>query len=272
MSEKIAIIDTDSIIYSSFYGKKVVDETTGEPQKIDGKYVIIPKTDEEIKETLNGIFHHIFVEGNFTHYIAYVKGENTIVDRLKYYPDYKQQRTKEIPEKWGFTKQYAIEKWGVIPINDIEVDDAVRITNLNIPNSHIVAIDKDLLLLEGNHFNWRKNEWYTVSKEQEEENFSRSMIIGDTVDNIKGIKGAAEKFCDKHNIKNIKDAFKAYVEHYPLPTAIEEFYKNFKCLYILEYSDKFLKIPTPIRIIDYQNNINNDETKIERSRSFTRQL
>ena len=138
MSEKIAIIDTDSIIYSSFYGKKVVDETTGEPQKIDGKYVIIPKTDEEIKETLNGIFHHIFVEGNFTHYIAYVKGENTIVDRLKYYPDYKQQRTKEIPEKWEFTKQYAIEKWGVIPINDIEVDDAVRIT-FGLQSSILIA-------------------------------------------------------------------------------------------------------------------------------------
>ena len=88
----------------------------------------------EIKETLNGIFHHIFVEGNFTHYIAYVKGENTIVDRLKYYPDYKQQRTKEIPEKWEFTKQYAIEKWGVIPINNIEVDDAVRQVTLTTQN------------------------------------------------------------------------------------------------------------------------------------------
>lgn len=270
MSEKIAIIDTDSIIYSSFYGKKVLDENTGEPKKIDGKYVIIPKTDEEIKETLDGIFYHIFSEGGFSGYIAYVKGDNTISDRLKINPIYKQQRNKETPEKWEFTKKYAIEKWGVIPVNNIEVDDAVRITNLNVPNSHIVAIDKDLLLLEGTHFNWRKNEWCTVSKEQEEEYFSRSMIIGDTVDNIKGIKGAAEKFCDKYNIKNIKDVFFKYVEHYPLPVAIEEFYKNFKCLYILEYSDKFTNIPKPIYIAEYQNNINDDETKVERSRSASK--
>lgn len=265
MNKKIAVIDTDSILFSSFYGNKVVDEITGEPKKIDGKFVIVPKTDKEIEETFDGIMHHIFTEGEFSHYIAFVKGNNTTKDRLAINPEYKQQRTKEVPEKWEFTKKYAMEKWGVIEVNDIEVDDAVRITNINTPNSHIVAIDKDLLLLEGNNFNWRKNEWITVTKEQEEEYLSRSMIIGDTVDNIKGLLGRGEKYCDKMNIKNLSQVFTYYLIDYGNKKAVDEFYKNFKCLYILKESDKFTKIPTPIEILKTENN----ESKTFGSRSST---
>lgn len=268
MEQKIAIIDFDSIIYSSFYGNKIADEITGEPKKENGKFVIIPKTDDEIKTTLDGIMYHIFNEGKFTHYIGYVKGNNTINDRLSINPDYKQQRTKEIPEKWEFTKQYAIERWGIIEINDIEVDDAVRITNINIPNSHIVAIDKDLLWLEGENFNWRKNEWVTISKAQEEEYLSRSLIIGDTVDNIKGLLGRGKKYCDKHYIRKVHEVLPYYIIDYGMEKGIEEFYKNFKCLYILTKSPKFTQIPIPIQVPKIENN----ESEINRSRSFTGEL
>lgn len=125
--EKIALIDADSIIFSAFHGKKVMDDITGEPAKIDGKFVIIPKTDQEIQESLDFYFTDIFKNGEFTHYIIFVKGHNTIADRIKANPNYKIQRNKEIPEKWEFTKQYAIEKWKAIEINDIEVDDAINI-------------------------------------------------------------------------------------------------------------------------------------------------
>ena len=265
MNEKIAVIDTDSILFSSFYGNKVIDEITGEPKKIDGKFVIVPKTDKEIEETFDGIMHHIFTEGEFSHYIAFVKGNNTTKDRLAINPEYKQQRTKEVPEKWEFTKKYAMEKWGVIEVNDIEVDDAVRITNINTPNSHIVAIDKDLLLLEGNNFNWRKNEWITVNEYDEEEYLAKSLICGDTVDNIKGIPGKAEAYCKRHDIRKIENAFSAYLAEFGLEKGVDEFYKNFKCLYILKESDKFTKIPTPIEILKTENN----ESKTFGSRSST---
>lgn len=270
MSEKIAIIDTDSIIYSSFYGKKVVDDVTGEPQKIDGKFVIVPKTDEEIAETFDGIMYHIFNEGGFTHYIAFVKGENTIKDRLSINPDYKQQRTKETPEKWEFTKKYAIERWGVIEVNDIEVDDAVRITSLHTPNSHIVAIDKDLLWLAGENFNWRKNEWNKVSLDDEDRYLAVSMICGDTVDNLPGLLGKGEKYCEKQGIKTLPDVLRHYIAHYndDLKLAVTEFNKHFQCLFILTKSDKFTKIPTPIKIDKTEDN----ESEIIRSRSSSGKL
>lgn len=266
MSEKIALIDGDSIIYSAFYGKKVADEVTGEPKKEDGKYVIVPKTDEEIQESLDGILYHIFNEGKFTHYILFLKGEKTIADRLIYNPDYKQHRTKEIPEKWEFTKQYAVDRWKAEVIDDIEVDDAVRICSLRIANSHIVAIDKDLLWLTGENFNWRKNEWSTVSTEEEEAYLAQSLIIGDTVDNIKGIPGKGESYCKKKGIYDLKSAFGAYIDELGFLKGVNEFYKNFKCLYILEESDKYTEIPTPIKIDE------NDNGENKRSRSTTGEL
>lgn len=126
-----------------------------------------------------------------------------------------------------------------------------------------VSIDKDLLWLEGTNFNWRKNEWYTVTKEQEEEYLSRSLICGDSVDHIQGLKNKSEAFCTKNNIKTLKDAFRAYLEHYNNDLlAVDEFYKNFKCLYILKESDKFT-IPIPIKI--EKNEYYNGEYQTSRS-------
>ena len=265
MSEKIALIDADSILYSAFYGKKVSDPITGEPQKIDDKYVIVSKTDEEIQESLDGILYHIFNEGGFTHYILFVKGENTTIDRLIDNPDYKQHRTKEVPEKWEFTKDYVVKRWNANVIDDIEVDDAVRICSKRILNSHIVAIDKDLLWLEGTNFNWRKNEWTEVNKAQEEEYLSKSLIIGDTVDNIKGLPGKGEAFCKKNNIKMVNEAFIFYLIEYGIGKGVDQFYKNFKSLYILEESEKYTELPIPIKI-------EKDDAENRGSRSTTGEL
>lgn len=265
---KIAIIDMDSMLYSAFMPNKVADEITGEPKKENGKFVYTPKTDEEIRIALDGIMIHLFQEGNFTHYIAYVKGKNTTDDRLVANPDYKAQRSKEIPEKWELTKQHAIEKWKAIEINNIEVDDAVKITSKNLPNSNIVAIDKDLLKLKGLNFNWRKNEWFEISEEEEEEYLSRSLIIGDTVDNLKGLPGKGEKFCDKWKIKKLNQAIYWYIKEYGFEKGLNEFMKNYKCLYILTNSSKFIKIPEPIKVPKFENN----ESKINQSRSSTGRL
>lgn len=246
--EKIALIDADSILYSAFYGNKVADEVTGEPKKVDGKFVIVPKTDEEIMESLDGIFYNIFKEGQFTHYIIFVRGDNCKRDRIIFNSEYKANRIKEIPEKWEFTKNYAVEKWKANVVNDIEVDDAIRICSLRVPNSHIVAIDKDLLWLVGDNFNWRKNEWTKVDKYQEEEYLAKSMIVGDTVDNIKGLPGKGEAYCKRHDIRTIENAFSSYLAELGLQKGIDEFYKNFKCLYILEESEKYGECPTPIKI------------------------
>jgi len=266
---KVAVLDIDSMLYSAFMPNKVADPETGEPLKIDGKFVYTPKTDEQIEQSLDGMMYHMFAEGGFTHYLSFVKGTDTIKDRLIANPSYKQQRNKEQPEKWEFTKQYAINRWGTIEVNNIEVDDAVRICIRRISNSHAVAIDKDVLWLEGTNFNWRKCEWTTVNAQQEEEYLSRSLICGDTVDNLKGLPGKGEAYCDKHNIYTVPDAFRAYINELGLERGVDEFYRHFKCLYILTESPYFTEIPTPLEVPKIKQN---DESEVNESRSTSRKL
>src|SRR6476619_1844206 len=183
MITKTAIIDLDSILFAAAWGNKIYlgDDELGNPiyQRDDkGRLEYIDKTEEEICDSLDAIMNDILSNTESTGYIAYVKGKNTGAHRYLAKSDYKANRPKESPKWWNFTKQYAIDKWNAIEVNDIEVDDAVNITRLNIEDGFIVAIDKDLLHLEGTHYNWRSMEWSTLSKEDAELYFWTDMIVG----------------------------------------------------------------------------------------------
>jgi len=100
--------------------------------------------------------------------------------------------------------------------------------------------DKDLLGLEGTHYNPKQNIWVTTSRKEEHLIFWKSMICGDTADNIKGLPGKGEKFFNKliEDIPYLDTKFfgscvsRAYVEYYNYnyEKALDEFYKNFKTL------------------------------------------
>lgn len=127
MSNKIAVIDCDSIVFTAFHPNKVMD-TDGNPMRENNKFIYEDKTEEQIRESVNSLMHHILSSGRFTHYIGFIKGRNTIAERLTYNSQYKANRNAEQPKFWEFTKNYLIEKWGVIEVNNLEVDDACRIT------------------------------------------------------------------------------------------------------------------------------------------------
>jgi hypothetical protein len=170
MEQKIAVIDIDSVAYAIGNPNKVLDEQ-GNPIKVlsdKGNMVFqyVEKTEEELKQSADYVMNDILTKCQATHYIGFIKGKNTITDRLVINPNYKQNRSKDQPKWWQAVKDYLITNWGVIEAHGAEVDDLVNITRLQLPDSFLVAIDGDLLGLEGNHYNWKTNEWITVTKEQ----------------------------------------------------------------------------------------------------------
>ncbi len=250
MSNNIAIIDLDSLVYSAFHPNKQLDEF-GEPMRTeDGKrFLYTEKSEDEIILSCDNLMRMVLENSKATHYIAYIKGKNTIASKLAVDPLYKQNRTKESPVMWDFTKQYFIKKHGAVEVNNIETDDAVNIARLNIPNSFICAIDSDLLGLEGTHYNWKKGVWITCTKEEEELKFWKDMIQG-THNNTKGIPKKGKKYVEnlfKTHISN--EEFKKivlleYVKYFGKDVGIIEFEKNYKCLKILEsYEDMILSEP-----------------------------
>lgn len=127
--------------------------------------------------------------------------------------------------------------------------------------AYLVCIDKDLLALEGTHYNWKKNEFVTISSTDADNLFWSDMICGQTGDNIPGLKGKGIKYVEElfkpqiiaHPAENIElhapkyvRVLQAYYDHYKdFELALEEYRKTYKCLKIKEKYEGFV-IPEPI--------------------------
>lgn len=163
--------------------------------------------------------------------------------RYKIYPEYKGNRKYDkLPKYLNEVRTYMKETYGFIGIDGYEADDLI----LSYKNQNkdvlciIVSPDKDMLYLEGDHYNPKKNELVKTSKEYAEEYFWTSMIVGDTADNIKGIKGIGPKGAS--SIINNQKLFSnlrttildKYCEVYGEANGIFEFYKNYSCLRIVD--------------------------------------
>ncbi len=251
---KVAIIDLDSVCFSIGIGNKVLD-SKGEPIRENDKFVYIDKTDDELRNSCHYWMNHILSKSESTHYIALIKGKGNY--RYTVNKNYKASRPTESPKWWKLVKEYLVSEFKAVEVNGIEVDDAVNIVRLSVPDSFICAIDKDLLGLEGTHYNWRKEEWVTNNKNEAIEYFWKSMVCGDKVDDIKGIPGKGEKAFEKIKAGYFWDitankyyrteVLNAYIEHFGEYIGIEEFYKNYMCLSILDRYEGFI-IPELISV------------------------
>jgi 5'-3' exonuclease len=133
-----------------------------------------------------------------------------------------------------------VDHWQFIPLHGIEADDVVNMLRIKIDNSFICAIDKDLLQLEGTHYNYKTNEWVTTSKQEADLFFWKSMIIGDSTDNIKGLEGKGKAFASvllttENDVDYMRTlVFDEYINQYGEYKGIEKFYQNYKCLKIMD--------------------------------------
>jgi len=192
-------------------------------------------------------------------YILFIKGKDTIKDRLAVNPEYKQDRNQEQPKYWKLCSDHFVNKWGAHLANGLETDDALNICkhtrNKLFKNSFnfLCCVDSDLLGTEGTHWNWSKKIWITSTKEQEEYNLWFDMIAG-THNNVKGLPGKGKKYIEKlfeklnykTDLEYAELVFSAYLVHYGnTHEAITQFFSNYKCIKLLTSKEGF-GIPTPI--------------------------
>jgi len=222
-SERVAIIDADSICFIAHWNS-------------DSKS--FDKSLEDILQSTDQIISNLLITIGASKYIGFV-GFGRCVKRNVVYPEYKANRKDREPLKYlTEIKNYMVDKWKFFALHGIEADDMVNSVRVKIDGSIICAIDKDLLMLEGTHYNYKKNEWVTVSEEDAALYFWKSMIIGDSADNIKGLEGKGKFFADKL-LLNIDDeqslriaVFEEYINHYGEYEGISKFYQNYICLKI----------------------------------------
>lgn len=134
-------------------------------------------------------------------------------------------------------KDYLMQAYKCNYVKDeLEADDLVVIYKKMLLDKYepiIVSSDKDILNLEGKHYNPRTNKWVITNKEEAKRYFWESMLIGDSADNIKGCQGVgpagAKRILDvsteyKHTVLS------KYCDTYGEHKGINEFYKNYNCL------------------------------------------
>ena len=94
-----------------------------------------------------------------------------------------------------------VDEYQAVMADGMEADDLVSIwayeaRELELPYC-VVGIDKDLLQIPGNHYNFNKQEGQFVDDDTANLNLMLQCLTGDSTDNIPGIKGIGPKKADK---------------------------------------------------------------------------
>jgi len=132
---------------------------------------------------------------------VFIKGKNNF--RYSVAADYKGNRKDtlepEVKDRLDILYKYATEF--CIESDEAEADDycgvAFRLAQQENKSAIICHIDKDLDALSGWHYNFRKQEFYHVDAAQGYWFLMKQILMGDSTDNIQGIKGLGPKTAEK---------------------------------------------------------------------------
>ena len=119
-----------------------------------------------------------------------IKGKDNF--RKEVYTEYKGNRKKELTEQekefFAYAYSYLETSWDAVTADGMEADDLLAIWSTETPGI-IVSIDKDLLQVPGLHYNTRKKEYVHMSEEEASLLLHTQVLMGDSTDNIPGLKG-----------------------------------------------------------------------------------
>jgi hypothetical protein len=140
---------------------------------------------------------------------VYLSGDNNF--RHNFYSEYKANRKDmKKPEHFDNITRYLVDVWDAEIVDGIEADDKLGIVQYeNFRNGKeaeldkeelgtiICSIDKDLDMIPGWHYNFKRGEKYWINEKQARKNFYTQLLTGDATDNIPGITGVGPKTAEK---------------------------------------------------------------------------
>lgn len=190
----IALIDGDIIAYRC--------SSSCEPTR--AKALLEPF--EDAIRRADELLNRILQETGATSYRLFLGGSENF--RYKIDPNYKANRANKPKPTWlQDVRAFLVTDWNAEICDGIEADDALGIEQYSLVtnvmlfekmdvwerhyNSITCSIDKDLLQLEGWHYNFVKMEKIFVDEMTGIKNFYQQLIQGDQSDNIMGYDGKA---------------------------------------------------------------------------------
>jgi len=214
--ELIALIDGDIILYTTCWSAQT-------------KGLDLEETKERVRSWMTEICLNT---SNL--FIGFLTGSDNFRRRLS--PTYKANRSSEKPIWFSEIRDY-MKKLGFISLRGIEADDGLGICATRF-QSIVCTSDKDLRQIDAPYYNIKKHKYETSDDPDKE--FWTQMIVGDQIDNVKGIEGAGPAKAKKVLKKNYSfETMMAYVEKYG-KRGWKKFKDNYRLLYILRENKNFI--------------------------------
>lgn len=221
----LALIDSDSLLYRVGFSSEDEEEWIAKARLDETLTALV---DDELNECTD---HKFYISGpdNFRFEIA------------KTYP-YKGNREKlKRPTHLQALRDHIVKKWKAEISQGMEADDVVSICSYEEPKSIICHIDKDLDQIPGSHYNYVKKVFYNVGKTEALRKLYTQALVGDTVDNIKGVRGIGPKKAEKL----LKDCYTEEtlyntvlsVYNNSMENGEERLHENMQLLYLLRSED-----------------------------------
>lgn len=258
----IALVDGDLIAYRC--AASCEKKEKGEVVSLEPVEIAIARADKLVRE----ILHDTGAE----EYKVFLSGGNNF--RYEVNPMYKANRVAEDPIHRDDVKTFLIQEWNAIVTDGYEADDALGIHQSIYPKildhlvsadgksiveessfSIICSLDKDLLMIPGQHYSWqisgtsvngkqwvREAKFTNVSELDGLKTFYKQMLIGDVSDNVIGVRGIGEVKAAKL-IDPLQTEEGMFGVVHQLYSDHDRFYMNADCLWIMQeegvkYSDR----------------------------------
>lgn len=221
MSYRVAIIDADILVYRF-----------GFASNNDSEDVAIRTIAHFLEDLVMIDLPHC------QRWSLHLTGKGNFRDEIAVTAPYKGTRKSEKPVHYHLIRDYLVYAWDAVVWNGIEADDAIAIEATELDGDGvIVSLDKDLDQVVGWHYNFVKSHLYYIDQETADFNFYKQFLVGDAVDNIKGVYGIGPKKADKLlEGKTAEEMWEVVVDHLGWERAIE----NGHLLYMLRSTqDKF---------------------------------
>lgn len=182
----------------------------------------IPDPVENALHSVKIMLESIKTATNATNNIVYLTGKGNFRDNIATIQPYKGNRLDEKPTHYQAIRDYLVNVHKAIVVDGMEADDAMGIAQCADKNNEtcICTLDKDLDMIEGWHYNWKKQEKYWVDKDRAMLAFYTQLLTGDKTDNIMGLPGigpakAARILKDKTMPEQIYEAVEdAYLSYF----------------------------------------------------------
>lgn len=237
MSKTVALIDADILCYEAASSCEVETRWDDDIHTVHSDFKEAWRT---LKDKVERVTEAVEADE-----IVMALSSNTNFRKELVYPAYKDNR-KAIrkPLYLADLKAKTYDFWECHRHPSLEGDDVLGIlaTDPDFYKGYtkvVVSLDKDFKTVPGNHYNFRKEEWFEIDEDTANRWHMHQTLTGDTTDGYPGCPGCGPKTADKILADlPMGDRWAAVVAHYEKAKLSEAVALQMaRCAYILRHGD-----------------------------------